>query len=101
MVGVKSKVHDQNVNIEISGNFDISYYDDFNRTINENLETASRFVIDLAQATYMDSSALGMLLMLREKTHSDASRVELVNVNDDVMKILKVAKFEQLFSINP
>ncbi|MGC9385817.1 MAG: STAS domain-containing protein [Hydrogenovibrio sp.] len=89
------------VTIHVEGNFDIGCYDDFNRTLNENLNSASLFVIDMEQATYMDSSALGMLLLLREKLGGQSSKIEFVNVNDDVMKILQVAKFDQLFVIHP
>jgi anti-anti-sigma regulatory factor len=48
----------------------------------------------------MDSSALGMLLLLREKLGGQSSKIEFVNVNEEVMKILKVAKFDQLFTIS-
>lgn len=98
-MGVTTQVSAGVVTIEVDGNFDIGCYDEFNKALNDNLDSASQFVINLQKTTYMDSSALGMLLLLREKTGGDAAKVEFVNVNDDVMKILKVAKFDQLFTI--
>lgn len=98
-MSVSTRVDSGVVYINIDGNFDIGCYDDFNRALNENLNSATKFVINLAKTSYMDSSALGMLLLLREKTGGSASKVEFNNVSDDVMKILRVAKFDQLFTI--
>ncbi|WP_024850944.1 STAS domain-containing protein [Hydrogenovibrio kuenenii] len=98
-MGVKTQVNDGVVNIYIKGNFDISCYDDFNKTLNEHLDSASKFVINLSETTYMDSSALGMLLLLREKTGGNPNKVEFSHVTPEVMNILKVAKFDQLFTI--
>lgn len=98
-MGVKTQVNGGVVSIHIKGNFDISCYDDFNRTLNEHLDSASKFVIDLAETTYMDSSALGMLLLLREKTGGEPGKVEFMHVTPEVMNILRVAKFDQLFTI--
>lgn len=100
-MGVATQVSAGVVTIQVDGNFDIGCYDDFNKSLNENLNSATKFVIDLAKTSYMDSSALGMLLLLREKTSGGAVAVEFTNVNEEVMKILKVAKFDQLFTINP
>ena len=46
------------------------------------------------------SSALGMLLLLRDHAGGDNAEVNLVNCNADVRKILTISNFEQLFSIH-
>jgi anti-anti-sigma factor len=56
-------------------------------------------VVDLKDATYLDSSALGMLLLLRDHAGGDSSQVKIVNCNADVKKILSISNFEQLFTI--
>lgn len=96
---VSTQAQGGEVTIQITGNFDIGCYDDFNQVLSRHLASATKFTVDLAQTTYMDSSALGMLLLLREKTSSSGAKVEFMNVNQDVLKILKVAKFDQLFTI--
>jgi anti-anti-sigma factor len=55
--------------------------------------------VDLKDATYLDSSALGMLLLLRDHAGGDSSQVKIVNCNADVKKILTISNFEQLFTI--
>ncbi|MFH6569337.1 STAS domain-containing protein, partial [Pseudomonas kulmbachensis] len=48
----------------------------------------------------LDSSALGMLLLLREYAGGDESDIRVVNSNPDVRKILGTSNFDQLFDIN-
>ncbi|MBF0613941.1 MAG: STAS domain-containing protein [Magnetococcales bacterium] len=60
----------------------------------------SRYVVDFRRVTYMDSSALGMLLLLKEEgAAGDRSRIKLINCNDQVRKILDVANFVQMFTM--
>lgn len=58
-----------------------------------------RYTVDLKDTTYLDSSALGMLLLLRDHAGGDNSLIRLVNCNPDVRKILAISNFEQLFNI--
>ncbi|MNJ01264.1 hypothetical protein D3C73_1608430 [compost metagenome] len=57
-------------------------------------------VVDLKDATYLDSSALGMLLLLRDHAGGDESDVRLVNSSTDVRKILAISNFDKLFDIS-
>jgi len=99
-MSISTSVNGTDVVIKVTGNFDISCYDDFNNSIMSNVSSAKLFTVDLGATTYMDSSALGMLLLLREKTSATEAEVVFTNVSEDVMKILQVAKFDQLFQIN-
>jgi len=47
----------------------------------------------------MDSSALGMLLILREHAGNNKKSVKIVNCNQDVNKILSVSDFSNMFEI--
>ena len=63
----------------------------------------SRFealVVDLKDTTYLDSSALGMLLLLRDHAGGDESDVLVVHASSDVRKILAISNFEKLFDIS-
>jgi anti-anti-sigma factor len=55
-------------------------------------------VVDLQNADYMDSSAMGMLLQLRDYGAKDRP-MELVNSNDGVREILRIANFDKLFKV--
>lgn len=87
------------VTISISGRFDFSTHQEFIRTYKAFPKGEKRFVVDLKGADYMDSSAMGMLLQLREHSNKEHS-VRLVNGNDGICEILRIANFDKLFSIN-
>lgn len=55
--------------------------------------------IDLSRVSGMDSSALGMLLLLRQHFGDEQARVSLVNSSAEVRKILDVAHFKNFFEI--
>lgn len=57
-------------------------------------------MVDLSEATYLDSSALGMLLLLRDHVGGDDSDVRVVHATADVRKILAISNFEKLFDIS-
>lgn len=82
----------------IKGRFDIASYEVFNNAYSEFIGRVQQFQIDLSMTSFMDSSALGMLLLLREKA-GETTDIELINANDDVTKILQIAQFHQLFTI--
>jgi anti-anti-sigma factor len=56
--------------------------------------------VDLKDVAYLDSSALGMLLLLKEKAEVTGQNVALVNSHGTVRDILDVANFNKLFSIS-
>jgi anti-anti-sigma factor len=53
--------------------------------------------VDMAELTYLDSSALGALLILREKSLNMKKTVELVAARGDVKKALDISNFNKLF----
>ncbi|GAB0057763.1 STAS-domain containing protein [Candidatus Magnetaquicoccaceae bacterium FCR-1] len=60
--------------------------------------SATHYIVDFRRVSYMDSSALGMLLLLKEEgAGGDRTRVKLLHCNEQVKKILEVANFSQLF----
>jgi len=47
----------------------------------------------------MDSSAMGMLLQLREHSDKQLGGVVLANGNESIQQILRIANFSKLFKI--
>ena len=87
------------VTISIKGRFDFNTHQEFREAYEEVPGDPTAYIVDMKDATYMDSSALGMLLLLRDHAGGDDSRVEIVNCNADLKKILTVSNFGQLFII--
>ena len=84
--------------ISVKGRFDFAKHQDF-RASYEHKELKA-VVVDLKEATYLDSSALGMLLLLRDHAGGDDSDIRVVNSNCDVRKILAISNFDKLFDIS-
>jgi anti-anti-sigma factor len=56
--------------------------------------------IDFQGVDYLDSSALGMLLMLRDKASGSGKDISLVGVKGSVRQVLEIANFSKLFKIS-
>jgi HptB-dependent secretion and biofilm anti anti-sigma factor len=85
--------------IKIQGRFDFSAHQEFRDAYEKINEDPEQYVVDMRETTYLDSSALGMLLLLRDHAGGDGSHIEIINCNPDVKKILTISNFEQLFTI--
>jgi anti-anti-sigma regulatory factor len=48
----------------------------------------------------MDSSALGMVLLLKEHVDGDKKRLEVRNARPEVEKILRIANFDKLLELS-
>ena len=83
--------------ISIDGRFDFGLQKDF-RSSYENIK-AKRYIVNLMNTEYMDSSALGMLLMMREYAGGSHADITLQNCSNEIKTILKVANFQSLFKI--
>jgi HptB-dependent secretion and biofilm anti anti-sigma factor len=56
--------------------------------------------LDFSRVDYLDSSALGMLLMLRDKMGGCGKEVALTGVAGNIKQVLEIANFSKLFSIS-
>ena len=86
--------------INISGRFDYKVSQEFRDTYRQVPgQEGVAYYVNLSDASYMDSSALGMLLLLREHAKCRGGSVFIEHPSEQVDSILKVANFEQLFTI--
>ncbi|QXI30099.1 MULTISPECIES: STAS domain-containing protein [Pseudomonas] len=100
-MAVESAVSDngRKLTISIKGRFDFGKHQEF-RDSYERVDTRpDSVVVDLKDATYLDSSALGMLLLLRDHAGGDSADIRVINSNSDVRKILAISNFDKLFDI--
>lgn len=98
---ITSQLNDDTVNITIAGRFDFSCHKEFRDAYrNTPAGSGKKFIIDMSQTEYIDSSALGMLLLLREHAGSEQGSVHLKGCRNDVKDILKVSNFDKLFEIS-
>ncbi len=56
--------------------------------------------VDFDDVHFIDSTALGVLLLLRNNAEKKSQIVSIINCHEMVMDILKVANFHRIFSIH-
>ena len=98
-VQVESTADGSEVTIKVSDKFDFSLHRKFREAYKDCNASGAIYHVDLSEAEYMDSSALGMLLLLREHAESKGGDVDLIKPTESVKKVLTVANFDKLFSI--
>lgn len=98
---VTNSIHDNHATLSLAGRFDFSIHRDFRRNYEDILNTPSvrELDVDLSQVNYIDSSALGMLLLLREKATNQNIQIKLAHAQGSVRQVLEVANFGRLFEI--
>lgn len=85
--------------IKISRRFDFGVHQDFRKASEQASNGIKTIVVDMGAVDYVDSSALGMLLVLRDKVGESKDAVRIKNTKPDVCKIFKIANFDKLFTI--
>ena len=87
--------------LSLNGRFDFSSHREFRNACDEalNMSDANEIEADFSRVDYLDSSALGMLLLLREKAQTANMKVSLLNCTGLVQQVLDVANFQRLFTI--
>ncbi len=101
-MGVTTQVSSDNktVTIKVVGRFDFSNQKEFRDAYRDNCIPGQLFHVELARTEYMDSSALGMLLLLKEHANNCKGRVILKQPSEGIKKILDMANFSKQFDIN-
>jgi HptB-dependent secretion and biofilm anti anti-sigma factor len=87
------------VTINISDRFDFSVHRDFRKAYEHPTDPKPSYVVDLHGAPYMDSSALGMLLQLREYAGNRRDSVKVKNAGPAIKDILRIANFDKLMIV--
>lgn len=95
---------DRNVSIGViplSGRFNFSAFRPFRDRYEPMLENPAldEIHLDMREVSFIDSAALGMLLLLREKAQARGKRVHIRHCSDEVRKILVITNFDQLFEL--
>ena len=100
-MSISANVAGNTATINMSGRFDFNVQREFKETYDLYLGDAAVGAIDinLAGVDYLDSSALGMLLMLRERSAAAGKSLKLCKPGAGVSQILEIANFSKLFTI--
>jgi len=93
--------YEHQAKVFLNGRFDYSCHRELRRAFDDacTSEGTLEVVIDMQGVDYMDSSALGMLSLLRDRCRASNQKLSLANCRTQVMQILKVTNFDKLFTV--
>ncbi len=102
-MSVKANIRNKEdiIEIEVSGRFDFNVHREF-REAYENVEQSMdhpKYIINLGDTDYMDSSALGMLLLLREYAGGNGANIAITKCREEIKEILNISNFHLLFNV--
>ncbi len=86
--------------IKIDERFDFTAHSALRAAYANNQPRFESYVLDLRDTQYMDSSALGMLLQMREHAGGARTAIRIRNAKPAIREILSVANFQQLMTID-
>lgn len=89
----------QELTISIPSRFEFKEHRSFRNAYKSDSSSPTRYVVDFSATDYMDSAALGMLLLLRDYAGGESSAVRLTNATEYVKKVLELANFQRLFTL--
>ena len=86
----------------LDGRFDFNSHRQFRQAVERavDAEGVTAITVELGGVSYVDSSALGMLLMLRDRVRSANCSVALKGATGAVRQVLEIANFSKLFAIS-
>jgi anti-anti-sigma factor len=91
---------DGSIVIVLQGRFDFNSHREFRDALDQAIkEPAAEIRVDLTAVDYLDSSALGMLLVLRDKGRESGKTVVLANARGTVKQVIDIANFGKLFTV--
>jgi len=88
--------------LQIPERFDFGYHKEFTEQYQNMLEQPgiSEIALDFSRVSYLDSSALGMMVLFQKKAKSKNINVRIRGVKDSAKEILTIANFDRLFDIS-
>jgi len=69
------------------------------RSVVQSLSETSAVILDLARVSKIDAHGLGVMLELRERTHANGIRSELMNISKPLSAVLEMARLDSVFQI--
>lgn len=86
-------------NIRLPSRFDYAFHRKFGEAYSKALEssTIQEIVLDFSQVEYIDSSALGMMVLMQKKMVERNKKVKIKAAHGATQEILKMANMNKLF----
>jgi anti-sigma B factor antagonist len=88
--------------VAVTGEIDLFTAPELKSTLADALEAGhTRIVVDLTQTTFLDSTALGVLIGAVKRLRSQDGVLTIVNVDPNIAKTFEITGLDQIFTIRP
>jgi anti-sigma B factor antagonist len=72
------------------------------RVVGEHLaQNATEFVVDFADAGYIDSRGLGGLVAASKRVRERGGRIRLENLNGELRQLFRLTRLDEIFDLGP
>jgi anti-sigma B factor antagonist len=93
---------DQRHVVAVGGEIDLFTAPELKAAIGEALESGhTRIVVDLTATTFLDSTALGVLIGAVKRLRSRDGVLTIVNTDQNIAKTFEITGLDQIFTIRP
>ncbi|MGH2901275.1 MAG: STAS domain-containing protein [Solirubrobacteraceae bacterium] len=88
--------------LAVRGEIDLFTAPELKQVLAEAIEAGrTRIVVDLTDTTFLDSTALGVLIGAVKRLRSRDGALAIVNVDDNIAKTFEITGLDQIFTIVP
>lgn len=93
-------LRDGGVVVAVSGEIDLFTSPELKAALTEAIEAdMDRIVVDLTETTFLDSTALGVLIGALKRLRARGGRLTIVNVDDSIAKTFEITSLDQILVI--
>lgn len=87
--------------VAVGGEIDLFTAPELKAALSAAIESGHlRIVVDLTDTTFLDSTALGVLIGAVKRLRSRDGRLTIVNVDDNIAKTFEITGLDQIFPIS-
>lgn len=85
--------------VKLTGDLDVYSEEDFKSFIDEKIQTDKDVVFDLNDLDYLDSTGLGMFMIVYNMQKENGKSVKVINAKENIKKLFKITDLTALFDM--
>lgn len=93
------KIDDDIQTVKLTGDLDVYSEEDFKEFIEEKIDVNKDLVFDLKDLDYLDSTGLGMFMLIYNKQKENGKSVKIINTKENIKKLFKITDLSDLFDM--
>jgi len=88
--------------LAVRGEIDLFTAPELKQVLAESIEAGRvRIIVDLTETTFLDSTALGVLIGAVKRLRSREGSLAIVNIDENIAKTFEITGLDQIFTIVP